>query len=67
MDVNNQPDIEFLTAAYPISGTDWLELSAEGSFVLSNNADIMVHVMVKLQVDNNQSAYFDDVIVEEMP
>ncbi len=67
LDVNNKPDIEFLTATYPISGTDWLELSAEGSFTLSNNADIMVQVMVKLQVDNNQSAYFDNVIVEEMP
>jgi len=67
LDVNNQPDLEFLTAVYPVNGTDWQEISAQGSFVLSNNADIMVHVRVKLRVDNNQSAYFDDVIVEEMP
>lgn len=67
LDVNNKPVKEFIASTYPISGTDWQEISAEGSLVLSNNADIIVQVRVKVQVDNNQSAYFDNVIVEEMP
>jgi len=64
LDSFNTPQVEFITAVYPTGGTDWQQISAEG--VLSNSDSIMVQARVKVDVKAGGSAYFDDVLVEEL-
>jgi len=64
LDAYNTPQVEFITAVYPSDGTDWQQISAEG--ILSNSDTIVVQARVKLVVNAGGSAYFDEVLVEEL-
>jgi len=64
IDINNKPIQEFVTANYPSSSDAWQKISAEGSIASSD--DIIIQARVKVYVKNGYTAYFDNVIVEEI-
>ncbi len=56
----------FAIASYPPRNVVWLEISAEGSITSDEQDDFMVQTRVKLYVKSGYSAYFDNVVIEEL-
>jgi len=65
LDEYNKPIQEIIVANYPSSGDGWLEISAQGS--ISSSEVFMIQTRVKVYVKSGYSAYFDNIVVEEMP
>jgi hypothetical protein len=66
IDIYDNPVQEFIVANYPTGNLGWTQITATGSLSSTDSEDVMSQARVKLLVKSGSSAYFDDVVVEEL-